>query len=147
MSPPYPTESSGQYGRYNGQSNDYRPGVSFHALQANTGVFFIDNRQIVPVIAETVEARFIRLKSEWLQEVSDMSSLDDIVGASQYEEIISIGPPVVEFILKDLIEAPKPWFYALYIITRASPISEEIAGDMRQMSEAWIDWGRTAGYI
>jgi hypothetical protein len=51
-------------------------------------------------------------------------------------------------ILKDLYEnGPNDWFWALTAITDANPISAEMAGNMAAMTEAWLQWGRDAGYL
>ncbi len=53
----------------------------------------------------------------------------------------------VPFILKDLIaNGPDDWFWALSKITGENPITEDIAGDMNKMTEAWLTWARKAGY-
>lgn len=36
---------------------------------------------------------------------------------------------------------------ALTAITDHNPITPEIAGNMVQMTQAWLQWGRKAGYV
>ena len=136
---PSSTESLGRYNRKNQQGN----GPSDN----NSVVILTNDLKIERVNSETVTARFERLRNEWLDAISDVSSLDDIVDDDSYQEIISMGLSVVEHILKDLMKSPKPWFYALYVITGETPIPESAAGNMRQMTDAWIEWGKKAGHV
>jgi hypothetical protein len=39
------------------------------------------------------------------------------------------------------------WFWALESITDENPVPPEAAGKVRQMAQAWIDWGRGRGLI
>lgn len=134
-----PTES---WGRYDGK-NQHRNGCG----GINVVVILWGDLKIEPDHSETVTSRFERLRNAWLRAVSDVSSLDDIVDDASYQEIISMGHSVVKHILEDLIKSPKPWFYALYEITGKSQIPESSAGNMREMADAWIEWGKTAGYV
>ncbi|HJT32793.1 MAG TPA: hypothetical protein VJ783_12200 [Pirellulales bacterium] len=65
-----------------------------------------------------------------------------------YQQIIGMGPAAVPCILSDLAEhGPNDWFWALTAITGENPISQEIAGNMKTMTEAWLRWGIAAGYL
>ena len=58
-----------------------------------------------------------------------------------------MGMDAVPFILKDLMtNGPDDWFWALSKITGENPITEDIAGDMNKMTEAWLLWARKSGY-
>ena len=59
-----------------------------------------------------------------------------------------MGEPAIPLILKDLADnGPNDWFWALTAITDENPITEEIAGNMVAMTEAWLQWGKGAGYL
>jgi hypothetical protein len=59
-----------------------------------------------------------------------------------------MGASAIPLILKDLSEnGPDDWFWALTAITDENPISEDIAGNMPAMTEAWLQWGKSAGYL
>ena len=40
---------------------------------------------------------------------------------------------------------PDDWFYALRAITGDNPVTNQIAGDVKKMTEAWVAWGRKRG--
>ena len=63
-----------------------------------------------------------------------------------YQQIIGMGWEVLPLILRDLKESKADWFWALTAITGANPISEGIAGNITQMTEAWLQWARAKGY-
>jgi hypothetical protein len=56
-----------------------------------------------------------------------------------------MGELALPYILQDPADnGPDDWFWALAAITDENPITEEIAGDMTAMTEAWLQWGRKA---
>ena len=59
-----------------------------------------------------------------------------------------MGEPAVPLILNDLkCNGPNDWFWALTMITDQNPITEAIAGNMKAMTEAWLQWGTKIGYL
>jgi hypothetical protein len=63
-----------------------------------------------------------------------------------YQEIISLGLPIVPLLLQDLEKEPEHWSYALEKITGANPVSAEDVGNLDRMAAAWLRWGRENGY-
>ena len=70
-----------------------------------------------------------------------------MVMLSPYQQIIGMGPAAVPLILAELQRRPDQWFWALESITEENPVSSEIAGSMRLMAEAWVDWGKKQGLL
>jgi hypothetical protein len=65
-----------------------------------------------------------------------------------YQRIIGMGPAVVPFMLERFRDgALEHWFWALSAITGENPITEDIAGNIKKMAEAWVQWGKTNGYL
>lgn len=94
-----------------------------------------------------VAERFQELASAWKSETKVFSNVTKRVMHPAYQRIIGMGPPVVPYILLDLAEhGPNDWFWALTAITGENPIGLEIAGNMKAMTEAWLQWGIAAGY-
>lgn len=96
--------------------------------------------------AETVEERFRRLEATWAAEVGHFSSPSVLRGHSAFQEIIGLGEAVVPLMLRDLEERPRLWVWALPEITGANPVPASDRGKIRQMSEAWLRWGKANGY-
>ena len=90
---------------------------------------------------------FDRLAKEWKRETAQHSSISKMAMHPAYQRIIELGEEVVPLILKDLQKKPQHWFWALSSITNESPLPPKARGDMRAMSEAWIEWGRRNHYI
>jgi len=53
----------------------------------------------------------------------------------------------IEREVRDSENDPDDWFWALTAISEQNPIPKEAAGDMTVMTEAWLQWGRNAGYL
>jgi hypothetical protein len=64
-----------------------------------------------------------------------------------YQQIIGMGKDVLPYILEELQREPDHWFWALEAITQENPVAPEAAGRVRQMAEAWIEWGKQRGHI
>jgi len=96
--------------------------------------------------AETLEEKFRRLADAWHRDVACHSSSRIRNGHPAYQEIISLGPPVIPLLLHDLEETGRHWFNALAVLTGARPTSDEHAGNIAKMTESWLRWGRESGY-
>jgi hypothetical protein len=96
--------------------------------------------------AETMEKRFRGLEAIWTAETGYLSSYTDIVEHPAFREIIRLGEAVVPLMLRDLEERPRLWVWALPEITGANPVPPEEAGNIANMSAAWLRWGRANGY-
>jgi hypothetical protein len=99
-----------------------------------------------PQPAETVELRFQRLAARWRGETSHLSSSTQMAAHPAYQEIIALGPEVVPCLLRDLARQPDHWFTALKAITGANPVEPADRGRIDKMAEAWLRWGKEAGY-
>jgi hypothetical protein len=64
-----------------------------------------------------------------------------------YKEIIGMGQEVVPLLLAELKRKPDFWFAALRAITGEDPVPPESAGRIKEMAQAWVEWGRSKGYI
>jgi len=97
---------------------------------------------------QEAERRFRKLAKAWKAETLLMSKVSKRILHPAYQKIIGMGEPAIPLILKELVEnGPDDWFWALTAITDHNPISNDIAGDMVAMTEAWLQWGRNAGYL
>ena len=94
------------------------------------------------------EQRFQRLASQWKSETVLHSKVSKRILHPAYQRIIGMGQSAIAFILRDLADnGPDDWFWALTAITDENPVSQEMAGNMRAMTEEWLKWGRQAGYL
>jgi hypothetical protein len=48
-------------------------------------------------------------------------------------------------LLRDLAASPGLWVWALPEITGEDPVPASDRGNVRKMSEAWVNWGRQKG--
>ncbi len=98
--------------------------------------------------ASALELKFNALANEWKSVVGSSSLAGRIVSHPAYLEIISHGEKMLPYVLRDLQKEPNHWFVALYIIAgRFSPVKPEDKGNIRKMTEAWLEWGRRNGKL
>jgi hypothetical protein len=94
------------------------------------------------------EQRFNKLAEAWKSETELVSKVTKRIMHPAYQKIIGMGESAIPFILKDLSDnGPDDWFWALTAITDENPITKDIAGNMAAMTEAWLQWGKKAGYL
>ncbi len=107
--------------------------------------------QSLQVQTETLDSRleqeFVRLAQAWKQDTRYLSSTTEIATHPAYQRIIGLGRDVVPLILADLRQEPHPWFWALRAITGEDPVPTANKGKVRQMAEAWIQWGKQKGLL
>jgi hypothetical protein len=94
------------------------------------------------------KSEFEKLKAEWNNETSHLSSTNAMSMHPAYQRIIGMGYHAIFFMLEDLVEnGPEHWFWALTAVTGENPVTEDIAGRVGLMSDAWIEWGKREGYL
>jgi hypothetical protein len=96
-----------------------------------------------PIIDDMFE--FVRLVSQWRIERGSTSSTTDIVLCPSYQSIIGMGAKAVRLILAQMQsegDHPDHWFWALQVLTKANPVSDEDEGDFRKMAQSWFQWAR-----
>ncbi len=91
--------------------------------------------------------RFITLKTKWGSETAALSSITEIVMHPAYQQIIGMGPVAIPLILSELKEKQGHWFWALKSITGEDPVLSDQRGRIKEMTEAWLRWGRDHGYV
>ena len=91
--------------------------------------------------------RFRRPAEEWKDQSRYLSNSAQMALLRPYQQIISMGLPVVPLILEELHREPDQWFWALEMITDENPVPAEAAGVVNLMAQAWVDWGREKSYI
>lgn len=92
------------------------------------------------------EAIFERLVNQWREENYGVSSTHQLSMHPAYQEIIGMGEEVVPLLLRELEIKSGQWFGALKSITRVDPVPLEHKGRTREMTKAWLEWGRQSGY-
>lgn len=91
--------------------------------------------------------RFSTLKVEWEADTAHLSSITEIAMHPAYQQIIGMGPIGIPLILSEMKTKPGHWFWALKSITGEDPVLPEHRGQIVQMTEAWLRWGKEQGYV
>jgi len=128
--------------RTNATHLDWRPPPEMADVQANLPVA----RDIFARAQELWAARFHELANRWKGETQFYSSRTKMVDHPAYREIIGMGLAAIPLILDELRTDPHFWFPALQAITGIDPVPVEHRGLVRQMADAWLQWGKTHGF-
>jgi signal recognition particle GTPase len=96
---------------------------------------------------EQLKHVFEELAKKWRKETINLSSMEEITTHDAYLSIIGLGLNVVPLILQELRREPAWWFRALRHVTRSDPVAAEIRGNLKAMTEAWLNWGHNNGYL
>lgn len=94
-----------------------------------------------------VSDQFAKLASEWKSLTRYMSNSAQMATVWPYQQIIGLGQPAIPFILRELERETDHWFWALEAISGENPVSDEQAGNVDVMAQAWLAWGRQRGLI
>lgn len=98
-------------------------------------------------VTPAMRARFERLAAEWKERSRYLSNTAQIALLHPYQRIIGMGMAAVPLILEELQREPRQWFWALEAITEENPVPPAAAGNVRQMAQAWLDWGKQQGLL
>jgi len=93
-------------------------------------------------VDEGLRVAFEELALTWSSETAHLSSPTKLIEHPAYRQIIGLGPAILSLMLLDLAQHRRFWFPALSAITGENPVSEDAAGDVEKMTNAWIEWGR-----
>jgi hypothetical protein len=122
------------------------------------GTLELDQRVSVPpgkvkVRLETLEAagasreeRFRQLTRQWKEATRLMSSITDMATHPAYQQIIGMGQVALPWIFEEMRCDPDQWFWALKSITGDDPVSDADRGNLRRMTQAWLNWAKDHGY-
>jgi hypothetical protein len=94
--------------------------------------------------------KFRRLMLSWFSERKASSSAVALASLPSYLKIIGMGKPAIPLILRQLkFEGNRPnhWFIALAVISEKNPVPEKSRGRMVEMANAWLEWGKSEGYV
>jgi hypothetical protein len=94
---------------------------------------------------QAMERRFRSLAEQWKRETAYLSNVAKKAMHPAYQGIIGLGEPAVPLILEELQQDPADWFWALAAITGENPVRESSAGNIEEMADAWLRWGREQG--
>lgn len=96
---------------------------------------------------EAPDKEFGLLADRWRRETGMLSSISRKAMHPAYQRIIGMGVGAIVPILQELQMRSDHWFWALNAITGENPVPEESLGNLGQMADAWILWGRKRGYL
>ena len=96
--------------------------------------------------SEELRETFERLAYEWERNRPRGVDVAQMTQHPAYQRIIDMGEPAVPWLLRRLSEKPNHWFVALNAITGARPVPPASRGRIKEMAQAWLEWGRQNGY-
>lgn len=96
---------------------------------------------------EEIRREFETHEKKWKADTRFISAPSQRYLHPSYVRIIGLGTPVVPLILKSMEKNPFDWFFALRATTGANPVTSDMAGDVRRMAQAWVEWGKSKGLL
>lgn len=106
------------------------------------------DRPAIRGVIERNKADWFAAWSEvWKEETSGYSSINRKVEHPAFKAIVGLGEGAIPMILQDLRDSPAHWFPALKRLVGMSPVRPEHRGNVEEMRQAWLRWGREAGYL
>lgn len=121
--------------------------VTHHLAFVRLDVYSLAESLAANPVPEILPPVFERLARIWEQETANLSSQALAMQHPAYKAVIKLGDQVVPILLNRLASEPEHWFYALQLITGASPVVPSARGNISAMAECWIAWGRDNGLI
>src|SRR6185369_6317512 len=90
------------------------------------------------------EQKFQRLAHRWREETFVSSSITEILAHPDYLTVMAMGEKALPLILRELDQRGGMWTTALrYIVDRdVYPDKPQEMGKPRELTEAWLAWGR-----
>ena len=123
------------------------------AMGEESGVIYREyksslNHFLTPISTQWANpvTRFLTLKARWEAETAVLSSVSEIAMHPAYQQIIGMGTIAIPLILAEMTKKPGHWFWALKSITGEDPVVPEQKGRIKEMTEAWLRWGKKQGY-
>jgi len=98
-----------------------------------------------PESQDKLWSEFKNQADQWRRDTLHTSSLTKMVMHPSYLRIIGMGRSVLPLLFKELQERPDHWLVALNAITGQDPAPSD--GTFDEAVAAWLDWGRTHGYL
>lgn len=114
-------------------------------IVANT-ITVVSSRRVEIPTAED-ELRFRRLADQWRTDTRALSSDSDIVSNFSYQQIIGMGARALPLIFDEMGQHGGRWFWALRAITGENPIRPEDRGNVRRMTETWLEWAHERDHV
>ena len=103
-------------------------------------------KEQVKAVSKTL-AIFSTSLGKWKSDTAFSSSLTEILMHPGYQRIIGLGQDAVPFILRELADHGGQWYWALQAISGENPVPEEDQGRPRQMTAAWVQWGKERNFL
>ncbi len=103
----------------------------------------IENTGSVP----STDQEFQALVARWESESMFLSSYDQLVSRPSYREIVALGQNVVPLLLREVSICPSQLVLALHEITGQDPVPRASRGKIKEVAQAWVEWGKANGLI
>ena len=125
---------------------DVAQSLESQTVLTNYGLAFSQFVEPISIQQKTL-LNFYTLFDSWKQDTFTSSSTTDIAMHPAYQQIIGMGREALPYIFSELSRSSDYWFWALKAITRTDPVKKEDRGNIQEMRNTWLAWGKENGYI
>ena len=95
--------------------------------------------------ADRLRPEFSILADQWRSNTRHLSLVSKKITDPAYLRIIGMGRPALPLLLEALRDKPSHWFAALRAVANTDPAG--LAANPSEARKAWLDWGKSEGYI
>jgi hypothetical protein len=108
-----------------------------------------ENRFIAMVLDLQLRNQFKTKANRLLEETKFESSIFAITSNQAFLDIVGMGNNAIKFILEEMKDGNirVQWFPALKRIAHEDPVPPEWRGKVREMADAWLQWGERTGIV
>jgi len=98
---------------------------------------------------ESLRNAFKSYSDVWIEETAPYSSITSMMRHPLFDKIVSMDRDAAKFILQEMENGQirLHWFPVLQRIARFDPVPEYSRGILREMADAWLEWGRSQNLI
>lgn len=121
--------------------------VTQASLDTQQGTVTVVSSRLIPIPTVEDAEKFARLANQWREETRALSSDSDIVANFKYHQIMGMGERALPLIFDEMEAHGGRWFWALRAITGENPVRPEDRGNVRRMTETWLEWARERDYV
>ena len=134
----------------------YGPGVLTLIPTPNSGEAISVDRELAILLDRIIDrsyslttnyTRFLNLVNTWQHETQFAPSVYEMVLSPSYQQVIGLGQEAIPWILKELERNPDHWFWALKSITGVDPVKSSNQGNIKEMANDWLEWGKENGHV
>lgn len=113
---------------------------NFHAMELRVSDSMLNGSGYNPQFHEDYIASFHKLVAQWRRQTYFLSTVKEKINNPAFIRIVEMGWKAVPLIIDEIYTRPDFLFMALELIVEETPTKNVQRGDVRAMTDAWLQW-------